>query len=188
MHLRRKSILALAVASLLALALAACGGNDDSDDSGMSASASATGGTETVSTESIGGFDGVLVDSQGAALYTSDQDTGGRIACTDGCAAEWLPLAAPASGEPTSGDSSIQEKLGTVQRPDGGRQVTFEGKPLYSFVDDSPGQVTGDGFSDSFNGTTFTWTVATASGSADAGSESSAGDSEDDSGGAYGGY
>jgi predicted lipoprotein with Yx(FWY)xxD motif len=183
MHLRSKSILTLGSALLLALVLAACGGDDDSGDSGMSASASAAGGSETVSTESISGFDDVLVDSQGAALYTSDQDTGSRIACTDGCATEWLPLAAPAGGQPTSDDSSIQEKLGTVKRPDGSSQVTFDGLPLYTFADDSPGQVTGDGFSDSFNGTTFTWTVATASGSADTSSDSSAGDSGDDSGG-----
>jgi hypothetical protein len=42
--------------------------------------------------------------------------------------------------------------------------VTFDGKPLYSFVQDSPGKVTGNGFSDSFGGTNFTWTAATAGG------------------------
>ena len=56
--------------------------------------------------------------------------------------------------------SSVQGKLSVVDRPDGTSQVTFNGMPLYSFVQDSPGQVTGDGVSDSFGGTDFTWTVA----------------------------
>ena len=43
---------------------------------------------------------------------------------------------------------------------EGGSQVTFGGKPLYTFVQDSPGQVTGNGVTDSFGGTSFTWTVA----------------------------
>jgi predicted lipoprotein with Yx(FWY)xxD motif len=180
MHLRSKSILTLGTALLIALAVAACGGGDDSD----SASADGmSGGGQTVATESISDFGDVLVDSSGMPLYTNDMDTRSKIVCTDGCAADWLPLAGPSGGQPSSDESSIQEKLGTMQRPDGSSQVTFDGLPLYTFVDDSPGQVTGDGFSDSFNGTTFTWTVATAGGSADTSSDSSAGDSGDDSGG-----
>jgi predicted lipoprotein with Yx(FWY)xxD motif len=55
-------------------------------------------------------------------------------------------------------------KLGTVKRPDGTMQVTAAGKPLYTFVQDSPGKVTGDGFSDDFNGQKFTWNAALAEG------------------------
>ena len=41
------------------------------------------------------------------------------------------------------------------------KQVTFDGKPLYTFVEDtSPDTVTGNGVSDSFDGTSFTWHVA----------------------------
>jgi predicted lipoprotein with Yx(FWY)xxD motif len=162
MHLRSKSVLTLGTALLLALAVAACGGNDDDSDSASAGGMS--GGDQTVATESISGVGDVLVDSSGMALYTNDVDTRSRIACTDQCAAEWLPLAAPSGGEPGSDDSSVQEKLGTVQRPDGSSQVTFDGLPLYTFVQDTPGQVTGNGFSDSFAGTDFVWTVATVSG------------------------
>ena len=39
--------------------------------------------------------------------------------------------------------------------------MTFEGKPLYTFVEDNaPNTVTGNGVSDSFGGMSFTWHVA----------------------------
>ena len=51
-------------------------------------------------------------------------------------------------------------KLGTVMRPDGKKQVTFGGKPLYRFAPDgSPGKVTGNDASDQFSGHSFTWHV-----------------------------
>jgi predicted lipoprotein with Yx(FWY)xxD motif len=168
MHLGRKSILGIASVALLALGLAACGGGDDDSDSGSAGGMGAGNDGQTVATQSISGVGDVLVDSSGMALYTNDIDTRSKIACTDQCAAEWLPLAAPGGGQPTSDDSALQDELGTMQRPDGSSQVTLDGLPLYTFVDDTPGQVTGDGFSDSFAGTTFTWTVASAGGSSSA--------------------
>ena len=187
MHLGRKSILGIAVVALLALGLAACGGDDDSD-SDSAGGMGAGGGAQTVATQSVSGVGDVLVDSSGMALYTNDIDTRSKITCADQCAADWLPLAAPSGGEPASDDSAVQDKLGTMQRPDGSRQVTFDGLPLYTFVDDTPGQVTGDGFSDSFAGTTFTWTVAATDGAASDSSSDSTTDSGDDSGGISGGY
>jgi hypothetical protein len=39
-------------------------------------------------------------------------------------------------------------------------QVTYNGKRLYTFTLDHPGQVTGDNFRDAFGGQAFTWHVA----------------------------
>jgi predicted lipoprotein with Yx(FWY)xxD motif len=183
MHLGPKSILAFASVSLLAVALAACGGSSNSSDATTTGSAAAGG--DTVSTKSIGGVGDVLVDSKGDVLYTNDMDNGSKIACTGECTTIWVPVAAPSAGQPTSGDSSVQAKLGTVMRPDGSSQVTFGGKPLYSFVQDSPGKVTGNGLSDSFGGTSFTWTAATvgAAPPASGGNTTTAGST----GGGYGG-
>jgi predicted lipoprotein with Yx(FWY)xxD motif len=140
-----------ALALVAALVLAACGGGNDDDDG--SASASTTAGA-TVSLD-----DDVLVDSKGAALYTSDQEKDGSVRCTGGCASIWLPLAAPGSGEPTAA-SGVSGELGVVKRPGGKRQVTLDGRPLYRFAEDGePGEVTGDGLSDSFDGMEFTWHV-----------------------------
>jgi predicted lipoprotein with Yx(FWY)xxD motif len=126
---------------LLALLLVACGGGNDEK-------------TSTVSLDS-----GVLVDSAGAPLYTSDQEKSGKVACTGGCASIWLPLEAPGSGDPTAGDG-VSGELGVVKRPDGSRQVTLDGRPLYRFAQDgSDGKATGDDLTDSFDGRQFTWQV-----------------------------
>jgi predicted lipoprotein with Yx(FWY)xxD motif len=131
---------------LLAIALAACGGNDDN-----AATASSTPAA-TVSLDR-----GVLVDSTGAALYSSDQEKSGKVVCTGGCTEVWLPLEAQSSAAPTAGDG-VSGTLGAVARPDGTRQVTLDGRPLYRFAEDTAkGKATGDNVSDSFGGHKFTW-------------------------------
>jgi predicted lipoprotein with Yx(FWY)xxD motif len=159
-----RAILALAILPVLALGLAACGGSSSSDSSSAAAAPDPGSGGQTVATKSISGMGDVLVDASGAALYSNDMDTGSKVLCTGQCLTEWVPLAAPSGGGPTSSDSAVQSKLGTMKRPDGSSQVTFDGMPLYTFVEDSSGQVTGDGFKDSFEGTSFVWTAATAPG------------------------
>jgi hypothetical protein len=44
--------------------------------------------------------------------------------------------------------------------------------PLYSFTQDGPGEVTGDGFKDAFDGKRFTWNVVAVGGSAGSSSSS----------------
>jgi Secreted repeat of unknown function len=97
-----------------------------------------------------------------------------------------VPVSAP-NGAPNSDDSSVEGKLGAIDRPDGTRQVTFDGKLLYSFVEDAPGAVTGDGLADSFGGTEFVWTAARSpGGSAGPGGGAETDTSEEDDGGRYG--
>jgi predicted lipoprotein with Yx(FWY)xxD motif len=117
MHFGRNSILMVAGVTLIALGLAACGGSDDSNGSSASGMGASSSG-ETVATESVPGLGNALLDSTGMVLYTNDMDTGSKIACTDRCLTEWLPLAAPSAGQPTSDDSAVQAKLGTMQRPE----------------------------------------------------------------------
>jgi predicted lipoprotein with Yx(FWY)xxD motif len=148
---RRLLTLTLAAATL---AIAACG-----NDSPASSGAASGGGT--VSVKTVDGTKQVLVDSAGAPLYAADQEKGGSIMCTAGCVAIWKPLTI-GSGSPTGdvGDG----KLDVVKRDDGSRQVTFDGKPLYTFTQGSSGKLSGDGVKDSFSGTDFTWHVVTQSG------------------------
>jgi predicted lipoprotein with Yx(FWY)xxD motif len=153
--LRTYSALAVvAVASVLALA--ACGGGNSSD----STAAAATSSSQTVSVASVDGVGDVLVDAQGKALYSPDQEANGHVLCTGACTSIWVPLMLSNGDQPT-GPSEVSSDLGAVKRPDGSQQVTFKGKPLYSFVEDSkPDTVTGDGVMDTFAGQSFTWHVA----------------------------
>ena len=108
----------------------------------------------------------MLVDAKGFALYSPVQEKGGAIRCTGSCATIWLPLTVKSSPTAASG-----LKLGTVMRPDGKTQVTFDGKPLYRFAEDStPKTVGGNGVSDKFGGKSFNWHVASPGKTSTAGS------------------
>jgi predicted lipoprotein with Yx(FWY)xxD motif len=137
---------AAVVAAGVAAAVAATGGGGG---------ASATG--VTVSAKRISGAGTVLVDSKGRALYRSDQELRGMVLCKGACLSFWQPVTV--TGTPTK-SSSLPGKLGVTRRPDGGRQVTYAGRLLYSFKLDKPGKVTGDGFKDAFGSQHFTWRVA----------------------------
>lgn len=89
--------------------------------------------------------DGVLVTSDGWALYTFDRDTsagtraGIGSACVGECAVRWPPFAAGADAPP-SGDFTA------FVREDGTRQWAYKGRPLYRWTGDAaPGDRTGDG-------------------------------------------
>jgi predicted lipoprotein with Yx(FWY)xxD motif len=186
----RRGYLSLLAVPVLAIGLAACGGSSNSSSTGANGSAGGSisnasqtiGGSETVATKSVSGVGTVLVDSQGRPLYTNNKDSGSMIACSGSCASIWVPLQAPSSGQPTSSDSAVQAKLGVLKG-----QVTFNGKPLYTFVQDGPGQATGNGVMDSFDGTSFTWTAAT-TGGAPASTSSSSASSGSSGSGSSGGY
>ena len=185
----RRGYLALIAVPVLAIGLAACGGSSNSDNSSSNAASTApvqtNAGSDTVSTKSVSGVGTVLVDSKGDVLYTNNQDSGSKVACTGQCTSIWPPLMAPSGGQPSSSDSAVQAKLGVTNG-----QVTFGGKPLYTFVQDSPGQATGTGATDSFGGTSFTWTAAMSGGAAASSTSSSSttGSSGASSGGSSGGY
>jgi predicted lipoprotein with Yx(FWY)xxD motif len=188
MKRRHAPLLTVAVVALAAIGLAACGGSSNDSSSGDATTASAASGSHTVSTQAISGAGTVLVDSSGQALYTNNQDSGMNVACTGSCAAIWIPLMAPSGGQPSSSDPAVQAKLGVV-KTNGGGQVTFGGMPVYTFAQDGSGQVTGNGVTDSFGGTSFTWTVASmgpAPASSNGTSTSSGGGSSNGSSGGYG--
>jgi predicted lipoprotein with Yx(FWY)xxD motif len=155
----------------LGLGVVACGDDSDEDDSTQAANSTTPA---AVSVESIDGVGDVLVDSDGAALYTADQEMDGKVRCTDSCAETWIPVTVSGTREPTASDD-VPGELGVAERPGGERQVSYDGQPLYTFVDDPmPGEVTGDGLSDTFDGELFSWQVVTTGGeSEDAGGQSS---------------
>jgi predicted lipoprotein with Yx(FWY)xxD motif len=87
----------------------------------------------------------ILVNRRGTSLYSLSAERNGRFICTDaGCMSLWKPLVVGKGVTPTGA-----AHLGTVRRPDGRRQVTYRGGPLYTFTGDHQrGDVTGNGFKD----------------------------------------
>lgn len=143
--------------AVLALAASGCGGAASAGGSATTSSSSTT-----VAVKHVDGVGNLLVDSKGDALYSPDQEANGMILCKGSCTSIWVPLTLSGGAKP-AGPGDVNTMLGTVHRPDGSMQVTFRGKPLYTFAEDaSPGMVTGNGVQDQFGGRQFTWHVASA--------------------------
>jgi predicted lipoprotein with Yx(FWY)xxD motif len=155
--MKRLLIAGVVVAVALAIGIAIAIADTNGGGGGGSSSAGSTrpNSAATVSAKQIGGSGDVLVDSKGQALYANDQERNGMVLCKGACLSFWMPLTV--NGAPKG--SSLSGKLGTVSRPDGGKQVTYNGKLLYTFYLDKPGKVSGDGFDDAFGGQQFSWHV-----------------------------
>jgi predicted lipoprotein with Yx(FWY)xxD motif len=153
-----KKLLIPVAAGAAALALAACGGG------------SGNGAAKTNSTAGSS----VLMDTSGMAVYTPDGETTSNVRCTGACLSIWKPLRPGALSAAKAG------KVAVITRPDGSKQVAVAGKPLYTFVQDAPGSVTGNGAKDAFAGKSFTWHAVKAGGAAAAAPASTP------SGGGYG--
>jgi predicted lipoprotein with Yx(FWY)xxD motif len=154
------AVAGLAAATLLA---AACGSTASS--SGNSGSAAAAKGA--VSTRQLSGIGTALVTSSGLTMYTpkTPAEASGKIKCTGSCLSFWFPVTA---GSAHLASGGLPGQLGTIHRADDGKtQLTYNGKPLYTFrLDTAAGQAHGSNFTDMFSGTSFTWEVVTASGQA----------------------
>jgi predicted lipoprotein with Yx(FWY)xxD motif len=85
----------------------------------------------------------ILATGSGDALYDFVPDTPHSSACiNDGCVFQWPPLIA--SGPIRVGPGLTRSLVGTLKRPDGSTQLSFNGHPLYTYnLDVKPGMVTG---------------------------------------------
>jgi len=93
----------------------------------------------TLKTARIGSVD-VLTNADGLTLYWFAPDTSTSSKCLGSCATYWPPVfGSPAAGPGVTG------KLGTINRPGGGLQATYDGHPLYTYIGDrAPGQANGN--------------------------------------------
>lgn len=143
-----------AVATVLASAmvLTACGASEESGTTGS------TDGNATVRTADHPDIGMILVDTAGKTLYFTEQEEDGRVKCVDDCLEIWVPAVSPDAAEPTGVDG-----LGVMKRSDTAQQqLTYEGKPLYTFqLDKAAGDAKGNAIEDDFGGTHFVWRAAT---------------------------
>jgi predicted lipoprotein with Yx(FWY)xxD motif len=103
--------------------------------------------TQVVTGRVIGAHGTLMVaTSNQMTLYTFDKDVAGSGGsnCTGGCLANWPALTIAAGDTPTGG-AGVSGTLGTITRADNGaRQVTYNGLPLYFFINDkAPGDTLG---------------------------------------------
>ena len=84
-------------------------------------------------------FGPVLFDGHNRALYLFTRDPRRKTRCYGACAEAWPPFYA--KGRPRAGRGVDRDLLGTIERRDGRRQVTYKGQALYFYVDDPQGQV-----------------------------------------------
>jgi predicted lipoprotein with Yx(FWY)xxD motif len=113
--------------------------------SGGSASASGSsghGGMMKVETTSAGK---VLANPHGLTVYyyTGDKPHSGVSSCTGSCATAWPPVVAPVQ---VPASVKLAGSPGAIVRPNGVRQVTINGYPIYRYAEDkAPGQALGNG-------------------------------------------
>ncbi len=146
-----RKIVGAAGLAALAIALSACASSNSSPAaSGSTAPPASTGAgagassgsssASTVGSTTISGTQ-VLTSASGMTLYWFVPDTPTTSKCTGSCATFWPPVKGPV----TAG-SGISGTLGTITRPDGSTQATYDGHPLYTFSGDTAaGQAKGNG-------------------------------------------
>ena len=162
---RGAALTGLAAAAML---MAACGSSGG--DTASSGATSKAAPAALVSARQLSGIGAVLVTSSGMTIYTpkTPAEVNGNIKCTGSCLSFWFPVT---TSSVNLRSSSLPGKLGTIHLSNGKSQLTYSGRPLYTFrLDTAAGQAHGNNYSDSFNGIKFTWQIVTPSGkAADAG-------------------
>lgn len=153
----------LAALALMA-ALAGCGGSPGTTGtspavtspaatSPAATTAAPTGGSPTAAAAvdlktASSSAGNIVVDANGMSVYffTNDVKDSGTSACTGACLGMWPPVLTTAAAPSAEGVSGT---LGTITTPDGAKQVTLNGLPLYYYVQDkNPGDILGQGVND----------------------------------------
>jgi predicted lipoprotein with Yx(FWY)xxD motif len=164
----------LAGFAALALVLAACAKSSPTGSAPTSPTAASSSATMSIATDQVKGLGTVLDTSAGLTLYHNTQESHGMIVCTGACAGTWPPLLV--SGAVPSTPTGTTGAFGTITRPDGTKQLTLNGMPLYTYAGDSAaGQATGQGLGGVWFAVGPSGAITTSSGSSGSSSGSSGG-------------
>jgi len=136
------------------LALAACSSSSKSGSGTTTTEIATTTTSAAVSTTTVPAGPTVktaqtklgkaLVNDKGFTLYTLPGDTATKSTCTGGCATLWPPLVV--TGTPTYAAGLSAADFGKVSRGGGVEQLTYKGKPLYTFATETaPASTSGQG-------------------------------------------
>jgi len=85
-------------------------------------------------------FGRVLFDANGQVVYAFENDSRDQTACTsEECVKAWPPVLT--REQPSAGSGVDERLLGTIRRSDGALQVTYNGRPLYFYEHEVPGEI-----------------------------------------------
>lgn len=124
----------------LALALASCGGGSTTPSAPVirtisgTASPVPTTSHDTIDSADIPPFGAILVNDDGESLYIFERDEHRRVTCTAGCQSMWPPLKPVSVARPIVGGQVKPSLLGSDKNPAGGRVITYDGWPLYTYA------------------------------------------------------
>jgi predicted lipoprotein with Yx(FWY)xxD motif len=86
-------------------------------------------------------FGPVLATPKKQALYTWNVEKDFKIHCKGSCAKLWPPLIVRSRAAVPARIAGIKGTFGTIRRPDGRLQVTYNRRPVYTYVHEGPTQV-----------------------------------------------
>jgi len=144
--LLRRTLLVASFATIAVLA-AACTSAQSSPTTTRIAPTGSSAPTKSLELASatLPGVGSVLTGPNGRTLYYFTTDSPNATACTGECAVVWPPLLVPAGRQPVL-TAGVPGTLGTVMRPDGSTQVTYDRHLLYYYQGDmAAGQDKGQG-------------------------------------------
>ena len=97
---------------------------------------SAVATTAKVSTKKLPKLGVVLVDGRGRTLYMFVPDKRTRVTCVHACAVIWPPLKIAKGQKASVAGQAKASLIGSDANPSGGRVVTYNGWPLYTYITD----------------------------------------------------
>jgi predicted lipoprotein with Yx(FWY)xxD motif len=129
--MRKMLFLGLAAATVTALLVAATALATES------AKTSAKTVVVRISTRKLPKLGTVLVNSKGRTLYMFVPDKRTKVTCVGSCAAAWPPVKLPKGSKAVAAGKAKASLLGSDRDPAGGRVVTYNKWPLYTYIGDT---------------------------------------------------
>ena len=160
-----------AIATTAALLAAGCGSSSKTATTRAAATRSPSPATTTATSTSAAatgvavvskhGKPGVILAAEPKKLtvYMFEGDTRSSSSCSGECASVWPPVTS--GGAPVAGAGVVAAHLATITRPDGTKQVTYNGHPLYFYSKDGD---SGDAYGQGIKGFGASWYVLAPSG------------------------
>lgn len=112
--------------------------------SAVSAAATTSAKQVRITTKKLPKLGTVLVNSKGRTLYMFVADRRRKVTCVHNCAVIWPPVKLPNGAKPVAAGQAKSSLIGSDPDPAGGRVVTYNKWPLYTYITDTkPGMATG---------------------------------------------